>query len=75
MLKYTAAFSNFWRAALSRAALSRGDRGVTAVEYALILALIAGVIIVVVTTLGTDIQNAFCTVTKSLGGGACGNVP
>ncbi len=67
MLRYAVAFSNFLHTAFSR-----GDRGVTAVEYALILALIAGVIIVVVTTLGTDIRTEFCNVTKSLGGGSCG---
>ena len=38
----------------------RGDRrGVTALEYGLIAALIAGVIITAVTTLGTDISSTF----------------
>lgn len=65
MLKYFAAVSNFLHA------LSHDDRGATAVEYGLIVALIAAVIIVVVTTLGTDIRQAFCNVVNGVGGGKC----
>ena len=39
--------------------LIRKEDGVTAPEYALIAALIAGVIILVVTNLGTAVQGAF----------------
>ncbi len=38
------------------------DRGATAVEYGLIVALIAAVIVGVVATLGTNIADAFTTV-------------
>lgn len=48
--------------------LTRDDRGATAVEYGLIVALIAAVIIGVVTVLGTRIHAAFCTVSTGLGG-------
>jgi len=47
---------------------SRGDdRGATAVEYGLILALIAVVIIVSVAVLGGNLRNAFASVGSSLG--------
>jgi pilus assembly protein Flp/PilA len=38
------------------------ERGATAVEYGLMVALIAGVIIAVVVTLGNNIQAVFSTV-------------
>jgi pilus assembly protein Flp/PilA len=38
---------------------SRGERGATAVEYGMIVALIAGVIILAVTTVGTQVNDAF----------------
>jgi len=41
------------------AALRRDDRGATAVEYGLLVALIAAVIIGVVLILGQDISTAF----------------
>lgn len=44
------------------AAAGQADRGATAVEYGLFVALIAAVIIGVVTTLGTDVQGAFNSV-------------
>jgi pilus assembly protein Flp/PilA len=44
-------------AALSRFAAER--KGVTALEYGLIAGLIAGVIVLAVTTLGTDIRDVF----------------
>jgi pilus assembly protein Flp/PilA len=48
--------------------INRDDRGATAVEYGLIVALIAAVIVGVVATLGTQIQTAFTTVSNKLGG-------
>lgn len=42
------------------------DRGATAVEYGLLVALIAAIIVGVVTTLGTQIQGAFQTVSNAL---------
>ncbi len=44
----------------------RQDRGATAVEYGLIVALIAAVIVVVVTTLGTKIEGAFQKVADAI---------
>jgi pilus assembly protein Flp/PilA len=51
--------------------LKQKERGASAVEYGLLVALIAAVIIVVVTTLGTNIRDAFCDVVGATGGGAC----
>ena len=42
------------------------DKGATAVEYGLLVALIAAVIVVVVTQLGTQITAAFQTVVDAL---------
>jgi pilus assembly protein Flp/PilA len=48
------------------------DRGATAVEYGLIVAAIAAVIVALVFTLGTKVQAGFQTVcTKMNGGVAC----
>jgi pilus assembly protein Flp/PilA len=48
------------------------EDGATAVEYGLIVALIAAVIITVVLVLGKQVYNAFCTVVTNLGnGGSC----
>ncbi|MCI5057839.1 MAG: Flp family type IVb pilin [Flavobacteriales bacterium] len=44
----------------------RQDDGVTAIEYGLIAALIAVVIIGAVTTIGTKINTAFTTIANSL---------
>jgi pilus assembly protein Flp/PilA len=44
------------------------DRGATAVEYGLIVALIAAVIVVVVVALGQNILAAFNTVNEQIGG-------
>jgi pilus assembly protein Flp/PilA len=44
----------------------RGERGATAVEYGMIVALIAAVIVVVVTTLGTQINAAFTKVSNAM---------
>ncbi len=45
------------------------DRGATAVEYGLLVGLIAIVIIVAVTALGGQLQQIFSSIAKSLGGG------
>jgi len=42
--------------------LREGDRGATAVEYGLIIVLIAAVIAVVVKTMGTTVKQAFTVV-------------
>ena len=50
------------------------ERGATAVEYGLMVALIAVVIIAAVTTLGTNLSTKFGTVGSSVGGaGGTGN--
>ena len=46
--------------------LGRDDRGATAVEYGLIVALIAAVIVVTVGLLGTAVNNAFNTVLTNM---------
>jgi pilus assembly protein Flp/PilA len=48
--------------------LKQKERGATAVEYGLLVALIAAVIIGVVVVLGEEIEAAFCTITTELGG-------
>jgi pilus assembly protein Flp/PilA len=48
----------------------RKDRGATAVEYGLLVGLIAVVIIVAVTTLGTRLKVLFNSIVTSLGGTA-----
>ncbi len=42
------------------------ESGATAVEYGMIVALIAAIIIATVTTLGTQINNAFTAITTAL---------
>lgn len=42
------------------------EKGATAVEYGMLVALIAAVIITLVTTLGTDINTAFKKITDVL---------
>jgi pilus assembly protein Flp/PilA len=49
-----------------KSAALRGDRGATAVEYGLMVALIAVVIIVAVATLGTNLSGIFNTVATSV---------
>ena len=44
----------------------RDDRGATAVEYGLLVALIAAVIVVMVKTVGQDVLTAFTTVEGQL---------
>jgi pilus assembly protein Flp/PilA len=46
--------------------LRRDDRGATAVEYGLIVALIAAVIVVVVGLLGQKVSSAFQTVLTAM---------
>jgi pilus assembly protein Flp/PilA len=48
--------------------LNRDDRGATAVEYGLMVALIAVVIIAAVTLLGTNLSKLFNNVATSIGG-------
>ena len=61
MLSYYVSITNFLATRLRR-----DDRGATAVEYGLLVALIAAVIVVIVTTLGTKIKGAFTTVSNAL---------
>ena len=49
-----------------KVAALRGDRGATAVEYGLMVALIAIVIIGAVTVLGTNLNTVFTTVGTSV---------
>ena len=44
----------------------REEKGATAVEYGMLVALIAAVIVATVVTLGTQIQAAFNTISTSL---------
>ncbi len=46
--------------------LTRSDEGATAVEYGLMVGLIAVVIIVAVTALGTELNGLFLSITGSL---------
>lgn len=46
----------------------RDSRGATAVEYGLMVALIAATIVAIVTLVGTDVKNAFNTVEDAMGG-------
>ncbi len=55
-----------WVARAVTAVLHRDDRGATAVEYGLIVALIAAVIILVVGVLGQQVSDAFSTVVKNM---------
>jgi pilus assembly protein Flp/PilA len=48
------------------ARLSRDEEGATAVEYGLLVALIAAVIVAVVALLGVEIRDAFQTVLNEL---------
>ncbi len=57
----------FVRAFLSQR-LRLDDRGVTAVEYGLMLALIAGAIILIVTTLGKDLAALFTKIDNAITG-------
>ncbi|MGO4856122.1 Flp family type IVb pilin [Arthrobacter sp. 2MCAF14] len=56
------ALSLRWRAQQ----LVRSERGATAVEYGLLVALIAAVIVAIVVTLGGQINTAFTSVSTAL---------
>jgi pilus assembly protein Flp/PilA len=47
-------------------AMMKNERGATAVEYGLLVALIAAVIVAIVVVLGQQINNAFTTVSGQL---------
>jgi pilus assembly protein Flp/PilA len=50
----------------------RDETGATAVEYGIMVALIAAVIVVIVAALGTEVRDAFQTVCTAINGGvAC----
>jgi pilus assembly protein Flp/PilA len=49
-----------------KARIAWGERGATAVEYGMLVALIAAVVVATVVTLGTQIQDAFQTVVDNL---------
>jgi len=51
-------------------ALRCDKRGVTAMEYGLIAALVACVIIGTVTTIGTSLNTKFTSISTALGGGS-----
>jgi pilus assembly protein Flp/PilA len=61
MLKLVVFLQNFLAESLHR-----DDRGATAVEYGLIVTLIAVAIIAIVTTLGQRLVNEFTTVSNAL---------
>jgi pilus assembly protein Flp/PilA len=46
--------------------LARNDSGATGVEYGLLVALIAAVIVTTVTTLGTQVNAAFTKISNAL---------
>jgi len=48
-------------------AIRHEERGATAVEYGMLVALIAAVIVAVVVTLGTQINSAFTSISSKLG--------
>lgn len=50
------------------ASLRSEERGATAVEYGLIVALIAAIIVAVVALVGTDVLNGFEKVEDNIGG-------
>ena len=61
MLRFFSFMQNYLADRLS------GDRGATAVEYGLLVALIAGAIIATVTVLGTTISGWFNTIRTGIG--------
>jgi pilus assembly protein Flp/PilA len=60
MLKRFVSLQNFLATTL------RSDRGATAVEYGLLVALIAAVIVGIVLVVGKQVSNAFSTVSSSM---------
>ena len=65
MSKFTFALA-FMSATLFQAKNAREEKGATAVEYGLLVALIAAIIVAVVATLGGKIGTAFSTVNGKL---------
>ncbi|QYJ05773.1 Flp family type IVb pilin [Nocardioides panacisoli] len=61
-MQYLIALTNLFAA-------RRDERGATAVEYGLLVVLIAAGIVAIVATLGTQIAEGFTTVSTNLGGG------
>jgi pilus assembly protein Flp/PilA len=61
MLKYAVYIQN-----LVARTLSRDDRGASAVEYGLLVALIAAVIVTAVTLIGTNLTSVFNKVANSI---------
>jgi pilus assembly protein Flp/PilA len=57
---------------LAQDRLKREEKGATAVEYGLMVGLIAVVIIFAVTTLGTELNELFTSVGEDLGGAGGG---
>ena len=53
-----------------RLAADASDRGATAVEYGLMVALIAAAIVVTVSALGGSLSGLFSSITGTLGGGS-----
>jgi pilus assembly protein Flp/PilA len=53
----------------------RNEEGATALEYGLIAALIAGVIIAAVTTLGQSVSTTFSSISTSMAGATGGTTP
>jgi pilus assembly protein Flp/PilA len=49
-----------------KARMNTNERGAAAVEYALLIAFIAAAIVLVVTTLGTKLQDTFTSVTTAI---------
>lgn len=60
-------FAGVWLQVLA-ARVRRDEVGATAVEYGLMVALIAAVILTAVGLLGTQVRSAFCTVVDAIGG-------
>lgn len=46
----------------------KNEKGATAVEYGMMVALVAAVIVLTVTALGRQVNTAFTTIVKALGG-------
>jgi pilus assembly protein Flp/PilA len=55
---------------LLRLRVNRDERGASMVEYGLLIALIAGVVVVTVGAIGTNIETQFKAVCNKIGGGA-----
>ena len=59
-------FMHYWKTWLQAKLSDRGEKGAALVEYALLLALIAVVCIVALTTLGGKASSKFVTIGNSL---------